>query len=100
MTFKEIDPEKMEIKGERILIRRKRPETGEAFEKRESGLLIARTEDNKEPENIAEIVSVSDKVLGYDPGKWVIHEPFMGFKFSHGDYDYTVLPAINVLAVV
>ena len=118
MKYSEINPEKLKMSGSRILVRKEKPVKDDGFEKTDSGILLAKGTEtgDKDPGNIVEVVACGPDVVnktlqifvpnsGVDvveggPGLFLIHQPFAGFNFSHGDYDYWILSEQDVLAVV
>jgi co-chaperonin GroES (HSP10) len=113
LKYTEINPEKLKLNGDRILIRTRKPEQADGFEERASGILVAKGSEieEKDPGNIAEVVKVGEGVTNPNLSHFnnmdvlskethVIHTLYAGFKFSHGDYDYTIISENEVLAVV
>ena len=119
MKFSEIDIDKLKVSGDRLLIRKEIPEETDGFKKTDSGILVASNADvgEKEPDNIGEVVKVGPDVMNQDlqvlnPDSgvlwkegcehpfFIIHQPFTGFPFKNGKYDYTILSEQDVLAVL
>ncbi|MCK4813976.1 MAG: hypothetical protein KAT14_08580 [Candidatus Marinimicrobia bacterium] len=103
MNFKEIDIEKLKVSGNRLLIRTKSPEKNDGWEKRDSGIVVAAQTEvgKKEPDNITEVAGIGElNNMDIQKGVFIIHQPFTGFKFSNGLYDYTILSEQDVLAVL
>lgn len=111
MKFNEIDIDKLKVSGNRILVRKKRPEKTDGWKKHgNTDIVVAVNTEvgEKEPDNIAEVVSYPIDFIVYtkdgeykvSKGDFVIHQPFTGFGFKNGDYDYTILSENDVLAVL
>lgn len=123
MKFNEIDIEKLKVSGDRVLIRKERPEQKNGYSKTEAGVLYAENTEigEKEPDNIGEVVDVGPDVMnryliendnlpedykekldnmGPPTTLLVIHQPFAGFSFVNGKYDYSILSEQEILAVL
>ncbi|MCK5606955.1 hypothetical protein KAR91_33945 [Candidatus Pacearchaeota archaeon] len=105
MKYKDINLEEIKMSGSRILIRTEKQKKGDGFEKTDSGILVAKSSETgeKDPGNIAEVFKVGPDVMdqiNIIAGVNIIHQPYTGFKFSNGNYDYTVLSEQDVLAIL
>ena len=104
MKYSEIDPEKLKIAGNRILVRKKKPIQDDGFEESASGIVVPKTMEGEEkgPDNIAEVVGVGSNIedCNISQGAFVIMQPYAGIGFPHGDYDYSIISESDVFAVV
>lgn len=120
MKYTEIDPETLKMPMNRILVRKDKPKAGTPWKEHgESKILVANGTETgeKDPGNIVEVVSCGPEVVnkhlqvlvedsdvawkeGCDHSIFLIHQPFSGFDFSHGDYDYKILSEQDVLGVI